>query len=123
MATLLAISNQTSGRSSGVSYSIEAYFACFELYIPHNERMDEQSLVDIAQRFASARGITLWRVGFLAAGDGKFFARLKAGRTCTLRVARIVVQYLSDHWPAGLEWPTDILRPASRRETESEKAA
>ena len=90
---------------------------------PHHGRMNEQSLVDLGQRFADARGISLWRVGFLAAGDGKFFARLQGGRSCTLRVAQNVVQYLSDHWPAGLEWPTDILRPASRRETESEKAA
>ena len=85
--------------------------------------MNEQSLVDLGQRFADARGVSLWRVGFLAAGDGKFFARLQAGRSCTLRVAQNVVQYLSDHWPAGLEWPADILRPASRREVESEKAA
>ena len=43
------------------------------------------------------RGISLWRVGFLAAGDGKFFARLQGGRSCTLRVAQNVVQHLSDH--------------------------
>ena len=76
--------------------------------------MDEESLVDVAQRFASARGITLWRVGLLAAGDGKFFARLKSGRTCTLRVARVVVQYLSDHWPDDHEWPEGIPRPTPR---------
>ena len=85
--------------------------------------MDEQSLVDAAQRFASARGITLWRVGFLAAGDGKFFARLKAGRTCTLRVARVVVQYLSDHWPDDHEWPDGIPRPAPRPKSEHGAAA
>ena len=85
--------------------------------------MDETSLVDMAQRFASARGITLWRVGFLAAGDGKFFARLIAGRTCTLRVARVVVQYLSDHWPDDHEWPDAIPRPAPRSKSEREAAA
>ena len=85
--------------------------------------MDEKSLVDLAQLFAGARGITLWRVGFLAAGDGKFFARLQAGRTCTLRVARGVVQYLSDHWPAGLEWPDDIPRPTPLRWGKREGAA
>ena len=80
-------------------------------------------MVELGQRFADARGVSLLRVGFLAAGDGKFFARLQAGRSCTLRVAQNVVHYLSDHWPAGLDWPADILPPAPRREAEGEKAA
>ena len=99
-------------------YTLRWWYIC-----PHHGRMNEQSLVELAQRFADARGVSLWRVGFLAAGDGKFFTRLQAGRSCTLRVAQNVVQYLSDHWPTGLEWPTGILRPASRREAESEEAA
>ena len=74
--------------------------------------MNEASLIELAQRFASARNISLWRVGFLAAGDGKFFARLQAGRTCTLRVAQTVVRYMSDRWPDGTEWPAGIPRPA-----------
>jgi len=78
--------------------------------------MNEEALIQLAQRFADARNITLWRVGFLAAGDGKFFARLQAGRTCTLRVAHAVVRYLSERWPADCEWPAGIPRPAPRRE-------
>lgn len=85
--------------------------------------MNEASLIGLAQRFASARNISLWRVGFLAAGDGKFFARLQAGRTCTLRVAQTVVQYMSDCWPADCEWPAGIPRPAPRPEGEPEEAA
>ena len=85
--------------------------------------MDEKSLVDLGQRFAETRGISLWRVGLLAAGDGKFFARLQAGRTCTLRVARVVAQYLSDHWPDDHEWPDGIPRPARRSKSEREAAA
>ena len=84
--------------------------------------MDESSLVDLGQRYADARGISLWRVGFLAADDGKFFPRLQTGRTCTLRLARVVVQYLSDHWPDGPEWPADIPRPAPGLPGEPEAA-
>ena len=73
--------------------------------------MHETSLVELGQRYADARGVTLWRVGYLAAGDGKFFVRLQAGRTCTLRLARTVVQYLSDHWPDDHDWPDEIPRP------------
>lgn len=85
--------------------------------------MDELTLVDLGQRFADARGISLWRVGFLAADDGKFFTRLQTGRTCTLRSARVVVQYLSDHWPDDHEWPADIPRPASRMDNGGKPAA
>ena len=85
--------------------------------------MNETALIDLAQRFASARNISLWRVGFLAAGDGKFFDRLQAGRTCTLRVAHAVVRYMSDRWPDGTEWPAGIPRPAPRPEGEPEEAA
>ena len=85
--------------------------------------MDEKSLIDLGQRCADARGISLWRVGFEVAGDGKFFIRLQAGRTCTLRSARAVVQHLSDRWPKDLEWPADIPRPSPRPSDEHGSAA
>ena len=85
--------------------------------------MNEEALIHLAQRFAEARNITLWRVGFLAAGDGKFFARLQAGRTCTLRVAHAVVRYLSERWPADCEWPAGIPRPAPGRRVVRGEAA
>ena len=50
-------------------------------------------------------------VGRLASGSGDFYARLKRGHDLTMRRAAIVAQYLSDHWPANTEWPTDIPRP------------
>ena len=85
--------------------------------------MDEKSLVDVAQSFVSARGISSRQVSFLTAGDGKFLARLKAGRTCTLRVARVAVQYLSDHWPDDQEWPDGIPRPVPRSKSKRPAAA
>ena len=76
--------------------------------------MDEKSLVELGQRFADARGVSLWWVGLKVANDGKYFVRLRAGKTCTLRSARTVVQHLSDIWPGDLEWPADIPRPPPR---------
>ena len=74
--------------------------------------MDERALVELARLYANALGVTLWRVGFLAANDGQFFKRLENGRTCTLRSAQSVVQYLSDRWPPDMEWPPEIPRPS-----------
>ena len=88
------------------------------------QHLSEASLVDLAQRFATARSISLWRLGFLAAGDGKYFVRLQRGGSSTLRVTRQVVQYLSDEWPSeNLEWPEHIPRPAPRPANEPEAAA
>lgn len=73
--------------------------------------MDEIHLVALAQTFADEQGISLSRVGALAASDGKFFRRLANGRTCTVRLANSVVQWLSDRWPADLPWPDGVDRP------------
>ena len=73
--------------------------------------MMEISLVRLARAYSSHRGISVARVGFLAADDGKFIARLESGKTCTLRTADRVSRWLSEHWPSDLEWPPDIPRP------------
>ena len=43
--------------------------------------------------------------------DRAIFVRLKRGHDVTTRRAARVTQYFSDHWPAALPWPDDILRP------------
>ena len=85
--------------------------------------MRELLLVDMAKRVARAKGVTLSRVSFLAAGDGKFFNRLIDGRTCTLRVERVVLQYLHENWPDGETWPDAISRPTPRSKSERGTAA
>ena len=50
-------------------------------------------------------------VSRLATGSGETIARLKRGRTITIRRAARAFQYLSDHWPDDQEWPTEIPRP------------
>lgn len=73
--------------------------------------MREYTLVDLAQSYSAFVNLSLSRIGFLAANDGKFFGRLANGKTCTLRTSDRVLQWFSDHWPAGLEWPADVPRP------------
>ncbi len=67
-------------------------------------------VVRVAQRFAGARGIELSTLAHKAVRNGEFFKRLKTGRV-TVRTVHRVVQWLSDNWPEGLEWPADIPRP------------
>ena len=50
-------------------------------------------------------------VSRLATGSGETMNRLRRGHTITLRRVARVLQWFSDHWPADLEWPSDIPRP------------
>ena len=55
-----------------------------------------------------------WQLGLRAAGSAKFFRDLRSGERsgCTLQTYERVLRWFSDHWPADLEWPSDIPRPA-----------
>ena len=46
-----------------------------------------------------------------ATGSGDTHERLVTGHDITTRRAARIVQWLSDHWPPGAEWPADIPRP------------
>ena len=61
--------------------------------------------------FAARTRRRLSTVSRLATGSGETIARLKRGRTITIRRAARAFQYLSDHWPDDQEWPTEIPRP------------
>ena len=74
--------------------------------------MDERSIIELAEIYRRAEGLSSARVGHLSAADGKFFARLKAGRSCTLRTANAVIQWFSDNWPDSVTWPAGVDRPA-----------
>ena len=61
--------------------------------------------------FAARTRRRLSTVSRLATGSGETIARLRNGRTITMRRAARALQYLSDHWPDDQEWPTEIPRP------------
>ena len=69
------------------------------------------ALIRLGEAYASHQGISLTTLGRKAANHGLFFVRLKGGCDVTTRREMSVKQYLSEHWPAGLEWPADIPRP------------
>lgn len=68
-------------------------------------------LISLSAAYAAHMNLSLWRVSFLARGDGMFFKRLSEGSSCTLKTATIVMQWFSDNWPGDLEWPRHIPRP------------
>ena len=72
--------------------------------------MDSDNVFRVARIYAGKRGITMKTLGTYAAGHGHFFERLAVGRV-TIRRTEQVLQWFSDNWPDGLEWPADIPRP------------
>ena len=75
--------------------------------------METKTLIELAESYAKHRGLKLSTVATYAAGDGKFFPRLKAGAGCTLRTASRLFTWFDANWPADLEWPADIPRPST----------
>lgn len=71
-----------------------------------------ETLVTLALHYARWRGVSLWRVGHLAANRGSFFVDLRDGRRhCQTNTYTRVLQWFSDNWPTDLEWPTSTPRP------------
>ena len=78
--------------------------------------MDTEDLLEVGRRYAGARGIEMSTLATYAAADGRFFRRLSEGRV-TIRRMHSVMRWISDNWPAHLEWPPDVPRPAPASET------
>ena len=76
--------------------------------------MWHRHLIVLIERAAEAAGCAPSTMSRRCGGSGDIYARLLAGRDITGRRAERIMQWLSDHWPADLEWPVDIPRPAPR---------
>ena len=61
--------------------------------------------------YAKRRRVALTTLGGLIVGNSTVAARLAEGRV-TIGTVQRIEQWLSDHWPADLDWPAEIERPA-----------
>ena len=85
--------------------------------------MNAESIMTLCEVYAAEKKLTLSTVSTYAAAAGDFYARLKRGHDLTTRRAARVVQWFSDNWPEGLDWPRDIPRPASSGAEDRREAA
>ena len=77
-----------------------------------------ETLVTLALHYSRWRGVSLWRVGHLAANRGSFFVDLRDGRRhCQTNTYTRVLQWFSDNWPTDLEWPSQAPRPETSAST------
>jgi hypothetical protein len=73
-------------------------------------------LVALCDLFAESTGRSVSTVSRYATGSGETIARLRRGHTITTRRAERAFRFLSANWPAVVEWPVDIPRPALARD-------
>jgi hypothetical protein len=71
-----------------------------------------QTLVTVAHAFVSASGCAMSTVSRRCRNDSGFFRRLSdQSKSFTARTFDEVMQWFSDNWPAGSQWPPCIDRP------------
>jgi hypothetical protein len=65
---------------------------------------------------------TLWA---RATKEARFMDRLDSGKTFTVKTYDRAVQWFSDNWPEGAEWPKSVRRPktAGTRRRRSQSTA
>ncbi len=71
-----------------------------------------EQLISISDLFGEAKGIGRQRVSTIVLNRGASLDLIAAGKadlnTGTFERA---MHWFSDHWPDGVEWPRDVLRP------------
>jgi hypothetical protein len=70
-------------------------------------------LLRLAEAMAAHSGQSIATISNKATGGGRFFKDLSAGKGCTIRTFRKVMEWFALHWPADLPWPADIPRPCA----------
>lgn len=75
-------------------------------------------LLTLSREFCDARNLGEATVGRHCAADGRFFTRIREGRTFTAKKYDEVVAWFAQNWPSGVRWPTDVPRPAVQEAAE-----
>ena len=69
------------------------------------------SFLDIVERFCAASNVSESTVSSRAFNDGKRLSQIRGGADIGVRRLERAVQWLSDHWHDGAEWPQGVPRP------------
>lgn len=68
-------------------------------------------LLLLCTRFCEARKLEETTVGRLCAADGRFFSRIREGKTFTAKKYDEVVVWFAANWPPTATWPENVARP------------
>ncbi len=73
-------------------------------------------LLSVAKAYARFEGIEMHTVSSRAFGDGKKLGAIETGSDIQVRRFEKTMQWFSDHWPDGAEWPSGVARPFATAE-------
>jgi len=73
--------------------------------------MNSDDLITLVKAYAAFHNLSEATISNKLCSHARLFARLREGKGCTLKTAMTALNWFSNHWPADLEWPSDIPRP------------
>ena len=88
----------------------------YSVYYVGMEDTLRQNLLSCAARYAEAMGLGDGTVGAYAAGDWRFFERLRAGKTFTAKKYDEVMAWFDTKWPTDTKWPAGVPRTSNARQ-------
>jgi hypothetical protein len=71
-----------------------------------------EQIVAVADRYAELSEIGRKRVSFILLNRGSKLDHIAGGADLNTATFERSMQWLSDHWPDGADWPDGIVRPA-----------
>lgn len=74
-----------------------------------------EDLLFLAVQYGDYQEVGLYAVAGRVGVHSRFFIQLKQGRGCRNEAFDRVHAWFDENWPADLEWPRHIPRPARRR--------
>lgn len=78
-----------------------------------------EQLIQVATIYAQAAGLASGSASRRVFKDGKTLPRLMAGGDVTTGTFESAMAWFAANWPADLDWPSDIPRPAPQQPNEA----
>lgn len=70
-----------------------------------------QQLLTLSGAYAECEGVKPSTVSWRVFGDAKKLDAINDGADLQTRRFEAALQWFSDNWPSGLEWPPEVERP------------
>ncbi len=70
-----------------------------------------KQLLTLSETFGRATGRSEARVATMVANDGKFFGRIRSGKTCSVDTYLRLKDWFAANWPEGTPWPDGVDEP------------
>lgn len=78
-----------------------------------------EDLLTLSRVYMQAEGVSTTTLSHRMFNDGKKLTAIETGSDIQVTRYERAIQWLSDNWPKGSEWPADISRPLAARAAET----